>query len=442
MLKSRLGLALFASAAFVACGSESTTTQDPTPSFQAEEGEIIGGFATSGYEAVGTVGIVHEGKYYMLCSATLVSQQVVLTAKHCAIFLPDMFTPQEYWFQPLTWAFKLAFATGNAVEPSALYDVVDLEVSPVQEGGFVGLGNDVAVMYLGQGAKDVKTIAFSTEPPPADLLGKKAIAIGYGSQTNLQDLTGELNGTRKVGQTTVSAYEGKVYEFIFGSYEAFLGMLAEIYGQDAVDECLADQECKTMVEGWYNDSNLLSGYELWTSKQPGDAVTCHGDSGGPLLKKLAKADGTSQMAILGVVSGGMGSDTLACDYGTVYATLGPQTQDLLKRALSWTDPCSPTEGVTVSTAGSCEGTVATRCTTPTEGPRRLSVIDCAELDQTCGLVDGLAGCVDPETGEGTPTTEPTRAPAPTPNVMQGAVERAAIGKTGSPAQALFAKFKR
>jgi V8-like Glu-specific endopeptidase len=439
VLNRRSGLALLTAAALAACGNQGSSDDSSNPSFKAEDQEIIRGFASAGYEAVGTVGIVYKGQYYMLCTATLVAPQVVLTAKHCAVFLDDMFTPPGLVGQPLLAAYKVAFATGNANKPTAIYEAVDSYASTDWSEGFVGLGNDVAVYLLKDKVTDLKTLPFATEALSPDFLGKKAVAMGYGSQTNLQDATGELDGSRKAGSVTVSSYDAKVYELIFGSFDAFLKDLEKYYGAAVIKECLADKDCQAMVQGWYDNTKLKTGYELWAASQKGDAVTCHGDSGGPLLLKTASASDTPKLQILGVVSGGMGSDELACDYGTVYATFGPTTQELLKNALAWEDPCS-LGAETLSTTGTCDGTVATRCSNGSEGHRTVLSMDCALLDQTCDVVDGLAGCVDAEGRTAEPKKTPVEAPAP--GVLQGAVERASVGVTGKPAAALFAKFKK
>jgi hypothetical protein len=433
MKKSRLG---FVFLLLAACGPESKTTEQ-TPAFESADRHVIGGFATAGYEAVGTVGIVAEGKYYMLCSAVLVAEQTALTAKHCAIFTPDAFTPAEYWYQPLTWGYPLAFATGNAVAPTQLFDVADIETAPETLGGYSGLGSDVAALHLVQRAKDIKTLAFATEGITTGLLDKKAVVIGYGSQTHLANLTGELDGSRKAGASTIAAIDGNVFALGLGSREAFDQWVKRQYGEVAFTQCLASSACKAELDEWYQSGALLPEYEAWVAAKEGDAVACHGDDGGPLLQKVKKADGTSEMTVIGLVSGGIGSEWLTCDYGSVYATFGGTTQQFLRNAAEWTDPCEVSAGLTISAQGSCDGTVATRCTTATEGSRRLVVLDCALADQTCDIVDGLAACVD---GNGDATTNPevdSKPNLPTPNVLQGIVERASTGVYGSAARRLL-----
>jgi hypothetical protein len=80
-----------------------------------------------------------------------------------------------------------------------------------------------------------------------------------------------------------------------------------------------------------------------------------------------------------------------CDFGSVYATFGPDTLALIDETSAWKDPCDG-----LSALGHCEGTIARRCTAPDEGPRRMIVSDCASLGQTCvEVAQTSVRCVDP-----------------------------------------------
>lgn len=379
-----LAMSLFASA----CGSSPTIDSNK---LATAEQEVIGGFGSGGkaFEAVGTLGIEWDGEYYMMCTATLIGPKTVLTAKHCTVFLDDGWTPAELVGQPLMLEYKLSFAVGNGNRPDRKYEVVWTSASQINEGGVLGLGNDVAVAHLKEAVTDLAPLEYTTSPLSNDLLNTKGIVAGYGVQNNEQSSSGVLDGTRKVGYTTMTAYEGRFYELALGSYEAFIQDLVNSYGQGQVDECLADSECKTMIEGWYNDTVLLPDYEFWTSKQAGDAVTCQGDSGGPLLKKILTADGSERRQILGVVSGGMGSAELACDYGTIYAGFGLDTQSFLAKSLNWEDACAGE-----SLQGECTGDVARLCKI-VDGERFFSETNCADFGQMCDRgQDGFVGCFE------------------------------------------------
>jgi len=367
-----------------------------TPSVDAQSAAdetIIGGFDASAksLDAIGSIGIMQDGKYQMICSGTLIGPRTVLTAKHCAIFLEDQQTPQQLWGSKLVNVYDMAFATGNANNPTAIYEAIDAEISPVSAGGFVGLGNDVSVYHLKTDVVGIKPMAFGKTPITSEMLGSKLVAVGYGSQTNLQDWTGKLNGTRQMGTLTLEALRGNVFGFIFGGFEGYLAKLTDMYGAEAVAGCQADPECAKSLQDGYAAGSLLENYEVWGSMMAGDAVTCHGDSGGPIIRKMADASGRLVNSVVGVTSGGMGSKNRACDYGTVFATLGPRTQEMIAAALTYQDPCPD-----VSATGMCDGDVARRCTGKWEGDRHLSVVDCSMLDLTCAtLADGKVGCVDP-----------------------------------------------
>jgi hypothetical protein len=209
-----LALSLFASA----CSSSPTVDSNK---LATAEQEVIGGFGSGGkaFEAVGTLGIEWDGEYYMMCTATLIGPKTVLTAKHCTVFLDDGWTPAELVGQPLMLEYKLSFAVGNGNRPDRKYEVVWTSASQINEGGVLGLGNDVAVAHLKEAVTDMAPLEYTTSPLSNDLLGTKGIVAGYGVQNNEQSASGVLDGSRKVGYTTMTAYEGRFYELALGSYE-------------------------------------------------------------------------------------------------------------------------------------------------------------------------------------------------------------------------------
>jgi hypothetical protein len=137
----------------------------------------------------------------------------------------------------------------------------------------------------------------------------------------------------------------------------------------------------------YDTTLLVDGYEAVFGGAAGDAQACYGDSGSPVIRANANGD----LVAYGVISGGIGSSQLICDYGGVDAVFGPEVMTFLTTAQKWVDPCKG-----LSIAGACSGTTAKRCTSPTEGPRRLVKFNCSSLGQTCAIQpDGSAGCSDP-----------------------------------------------
>ena len=120
----------------------------------------------------------------------------------------------------------------------------------------------------------------------------------------------------------------------------------------------------------YESIVLNEGYEAMFGRTPGDAQACYGDSGSPIIR----ADAKGNLVAYGVVSAGIGSNQLVCDYGGIDAVIGPEVKTFLSAAQKWVDPC---KGVSVE--GTCSGKTAQRCTSPLEGPRRLVKFNCGSL---------------------------------------------------------------
>lgn len=342
----------------------------------AEVAEIIGGFDSRGkaVDAIGTVGMKNrKGEYQFFCSATLIAPSTVLTAKHCAIVLDGPFAGMK-----LVNLVPIFFAVGpDSKTPTQIVEAIAADISPLNRGGFVGLGNDVAIYHLARPITDVTPIPVAQAPLTDADVNKAFASVGYGSQDNWEDITGDLSATRKAGRTTLRALRGKSFELMLGSYEAFRQQFVDIYGEDVV------AEYEDMIKSWYDTTVIYEGYEVWTGAVDGDSQTCHGDSGGPLVGKV-----NGQRQVFGVVSGGWFSTQLACDYGTFYASLGEKTQALIAKSLEYKDPCAET-----SVEGQCEGDVAIRCTGKWEGDRRRTEMDCSMIDQVCARgAGGQVGC--------------------------------------------------
>jgi hypothetical protein len=136
----------------------------------------------------------------------------------------------------------------------------------------------------------------------------------------------------------------------------------------------------------YDTTVLLDGYEAYVGNAAGNAQPCFGDSGGPLARMV-----NGELTAFGVTSGGIDSPQLICDYGAVYATFGPDVATFIKTALTWKDPCAG-----VSRLGICQRNTSQRCSYANEGKRRLLVVECALLGQTCVIAsDGEALCAYP-----------------------------------------------
>ena len=390
-----------------ACGGQKEPAVPAVDSRGTQVDEIIGGFDAKGasLNAIGTVGTLDgKGQFQFFCSATLIGPQTVLTAKHCAVVLDGSWAGMK-----LVNLLPIYFAVGpDSLHPIEMVEAIAADVSPKSEGGFVGLGSDVSVYHLKTAITSVKPMPVSaTSLTDADV-GHKYVSIGFGAQDVLEDTTGYLKATRKMGYATLNALRGKSFELMLGSFDAFIASMVSIYGKEIIDANM------DLMHTWYDETVLFEGYEAWLGHAAGDAQTCHGDSGGPLLHKATAADGSVRNEIFGVVSGGWFSSQLTCDYGTFYATVGaPDVQSFIQTGLNYQDPCA-----NLPDEGTCAGTVATRCTHKYEGDRRAVTVDCADLDQVCGVSNGTVACLDPNE----PPTDLDGGSAPDGGVGDGSTD--------------------
>ena len=273
-------------------------------------------------------------------------------------------------------------------------------------GGFVGLGSDVAIAFLAEDVTDIEPWQWAPLEP--EDVGQQYIGFGYGIRNNYEDA-----GPRYLGMMDLRGIGGNHAENLFGSYEGFLDHYAELPYADYYDP-----------EEFYGYMTLLPEHEASFGNAPGNAQDCYGDSGGPIVRLV-----DDQMTTYGVVSGGVESLELICDWGGVYSVFGPVAADFIDRALAC--PMIPVDGMCVGDTavrcappeeggyvpvqtdcsllglmcaqdeageisciedpclgipaeGMCVGDVAVRCSLPEEGPRRVIETDCALLGGSCG----------------------------------------------------------
>jgi hypothetical protein len=331
--------------------------------------EIIGGYpATSpALNHTGSLIIKDENVFEPFCSATLIALQTAVTAKHCVV-------------ETAMWGYDIYFGVGpDAYFPDELIPIAALEMAPSDEGGFVGMGQDVAVVHLAYApAGDI--IPAMPMPSSALVVGDRMVSIGYGVFTARD----EYDGQRRIGRETVVAKEGSTYEAQLGDFESFVEWwyIGEMTDADYLEN-VSEADLESFMD-IYESTLLINDYETVTGGMEGDSQTCYGDSGGPLMKYVLG----NGWQTYGVVSGGLESASSVCDFGTVFATFGPEVISFLEDAQRWEDPCGD-----IDSAGVCEENVAMSCISDlSEGTRALIEKDCDEINETCVIVDGVADC--------------------------------------------------
>lgn len=366
--------ALAGSLLLPACGD---AVSEGLVSLGVSEQALIGGFHAPSPRLDHTGALVtfdpRSGVVEPFCTGTLIGDATVVTAKHC---VQDLVGFERA-------GLELHFALGaDADAPRELVPIAAAEGAPGDEGGFLGVGRDVGVVHL-----DVVPGVAAAEPRAFDASfeGVRLISIGYG----FFGASGASDGRRRIGRETVAATSGRVLEILFGDFESFVEWFfeREVSAVDYLALMSGDAEVQAALPRLvqqYEGIELLAEHEAVTGLAATDTQTCLGDSGGPML--LVGPSGGFE--VYGVVSSGLSSRRLFCDFGTIIATFGPATLPFLEAARDWVDPCGE-----VGPAGVCEGDVVRRCETSfADGVRALGEQDCAELGQRCVASAGGAAC--------------------------------------------------
>lgn len=328
-------VALGVASALTGCSENATPAEEIVAD---SESSIIAGQPVDGgaFEAVGAVvALFPDGSTFPFCSGTLIEEDAILTAKHCLITVPS-FLPIGFAFGP------------DAFAPERVIAIDRTAWDRDQHGGVMNLGADVGVARLVEEVHDIAPIPIGTLAS-CDV-GRSFYAVGYG----LQGLTEPLNpngptpafGTRHGGPITLRAIDGRFWENVFGSFEAFADAATALdFGPGGT----ASPEALAFYQQIWDTTLLLPGYEAFVGGAPGDVATSRGDSGGPLIGwKHGKP------RVYGVTSGTLQFDA-AVDpalSGGIYATFGKEARQLIEGA----DRCE------VATEwGVCDGNELSRC---------------------------------------------------------------------------------
>jgi hypothetical protein len=275
---------------------------------------IIGGApATSAaYAAVGALVYFHPeaGVLDVFCSGTLVAPRAITTARHCT---PNIDLAVESGMIP-------AFAIGpDAFNPVAIIPITDYVNAPAAPGKEKGLlldgGRDLAVAHLESAPVGVKPARLGLFEDK--MVGTKFEIAGYGVSNAEYSY-----GQRFAGKATARAIKGNWYELLFnGSNKAFRNW----YFTDAPGAQPSEAEAKA----WWKDYKLENKYELLAGGLKGEAVACHGDSGGPLLRGTS----ASTLTTYGVSFAVEGTISSACALGGGYLVFNRKMLDFIEDAI-------------------------------------------------------------------------------------------------------------
>lgn len=356
-----------------ACGAS------PTDALEASGFQIVGGLVAPSGELDHTAAIVRVDRETrardVLCTATLIAAESALTAKHCANRMALVRTLGD----------EVALAIGFDIAAAELVPIVAMQVpADAGEGGALGDGYDVAVIHLDH---PVAVQTAHVRPFDSSWIRRSMVTLGYGMATAWS----APDGLRRIGRETVVATEGLLYEILYGDFESYVEV--ELTGVSSSDDYLARALAEPSLadvdalRDTYARTRLIPGHEIVTKTLASNTRSCRGDSGGPLLR--VSAEGAWE--VYGVLSGGPSSLRAECDFGQVWATLGPVTFAFVQASLKWSDPCG-----SVDAGGACAGSFVERCHSDwASNARQLMTVACA-TGSTCRVAQGVAQCVESE----------------------------------------------
>ncbi len=306
-----LGVMALGSGASVACSSG---VDGDAGSVSAVKQSIVNGTPTNDpkYDAVGATMLkgARWGYQDWNCSGTLIAPQVFLTAKHCISLLalgvfPDLNAFVE--FGPNAYA---------PVQKAQIKTFLTAPPSPNHPGLLTNGGRDVAVVYLADPPRGIIPAKLGKFEP--SMLGTRFEIVGYG-WTEAYNL-----GLKSVGGATARALAGDWYPLLFNHDRAAFDRW--YWSDSALASLTREEERLWWSSGLYQ---LEPGYELLAGGAPGDAVSCWGDSGGPLLKGTSAQD----LTVYGVSFAGEGTYSSICGLGGGYLVLNDEMLEWVQQAV-------------------------------------------------------------------------------------------------------------
>jgi hypothetical protein len=247
-------------------------TQDA--SLSHHQTSIVGGSADSGDPAVGVM-LADDPRGKWLCSGTLITPTIFLTAGHCVDPGGPATTYKVYFGQDLSTASPSDFITAREAHFNPLFDENDLPA-----------GHDCSVLLFASAVPGVAPIPYNRRPLGPSMLGRPARIVGYGdtdgqagsgagAKRKLDVLIGSFTATEiaigQAGHSTCSGDSGGPLLTNIGGVETIIGVTS--YGPigctGAGEESRVDV-CASWLDSFSPDSTPPT--ISIASPHPGDSV--------------------------------------------------------------------------------------------------------------------------------------------------------------------------